>query len=126
MMTSRLQLDFVIPRIFVMRFEDGLAALRAFFGAPRRSPDSVVRRVSSTLKLSAPSTPSTTLRLLPNVNPPTAPSPDPKQEGGRPPDIRPPMPHPDLNSRPGHRDTIMPPVRTVMKITARKAKAGSG
>jgi hypothetical protein len=42
MMTSRLQLDFVIPRIFVMRFDAGVAALRAFFGVPRRSPDSVV------------------------------------------------------------------------------------
>jgi hypothetical protein len=45
MMTSPSQLDLVIPPPFVTRFDDGLAALRACFGVPRRSPDTVVRRV---------------------------------------------------------------------------------
>jgi hypothetical protein len=46
MMTSLPQLDFVIPPISVTRFDAGLAALRAYFGVSRRSPDAVVRPIS--------------------------------------------------------------------------------
>jgi hypothetical protein len=45
-MTSPTRLDFVIPPLFVTRFDDGLAALRAYFGAPLRSPDASWRRSS--------------------------------------------------------------------------------
>ena len=38
--------DFVIPPLFVTRFDDGLAALRAYFGVHCRSRDGVVRRAS--------------------------------------------------------------------------------
>ena len=69
-MTSQTQLDSVIPPLFVTRFDDGLAALRACFGVPHRSPDAVVRRVSQSagkITVASPASPPITAPSRPKL-----------------------------------------------------------